>query len=235
MPTSTEAEEHLRVIRSLMEKATIYRSISAPAAALGGVLSIGASFAFGNWWPVGPVSVEKPEHIIEGSHFLALWLGVLAVTALANLYFLWRAAKARRDFFVSPGMRAAARSLLPSYTVAAFGAYWLIWSPMPNFVVPMWIVCHGLGLLATGHFAPRSLVYLGWAFLLAGLFSIGPISSANWPVLAGFPLDLASEAGRGWIRNHALLTGQLWMAVTFGVFHLIYAACTWPRKTGGEV
>jgi hypothetical protein len=26
---------------------------------------------------------------------------------------------------------------------------------------------------------------------------------------------------------------NLLMTATFGLFHFIYAACTWPRKTGG--
>jgi len=37
MQTATEAEEHLRVIRSLMEKATIYRAVSAPTALAGAI------------------------------------------------------------------------------------------------------------------------------------------------------------------------------------------------------
>ncbi len=41
MATHSEAEEHLRVIRSLMERGTIYRAISAPVALAGGLCSIG--------------------------------------------------------------------------------------------------------------------------------------------------------------------------------------------------
>ena len=36
----SKAEEDLRVIRSLMERATVYRAISAPAALVAGLLSI---------------------------------------------------------------------------------------------------------------------------------------------------------------------------------------------------
>ena len=41
MTEPAEAREQLRVIRSLMERATIYRSISAPTALIGGLLSLG--------------------------------------------------------------------------------------------------------------------------------------------------------------------------------------------------
>jgi hypothetical protein len=221
MPTSSEAEEHLRVIRSLMEKATIYRAISSTAAALGGILTIGASFAFGPWWPLS-TAADRLTRPIDTIHFLALWLGVLAVTGIANLYFLWRAAKARQDSFVSSGMRAAAKALLPAYLVAAVLTGLFINSPQPSMVVPVWIVCHGLGLLATAHFAPRSLVRLGWAFLLAGL------GACVWfaPQWAMGVSDV--------LHNRAMLGAQLWMAETFGLLHMAYAVAIWPRKSKDE-
>lgn len=219
MPPTFEAEEHLRVIRSLMEKATIYRAISSPAAALGGLLSIGASFAFGSWWPLSTAADRMPEQPVGTMQFLLLWLAVLAVTGVANLYFLWRAARERKDFFVSPGMKAAAKALLPNYLVAAVLTGLFVSVSMPAMLVPVWIVCHGLGLLATAHFAPRSLVRLGWAFLFAGL-AAGFLSVPLWEMGA-------SDA----LHYRGILTGQLWMAATFGLFHVIYALCTWPRKT----
>src|SRR5262249_30402738 len=111
----SEAEEHLRVIRSLMEKATVYRAISAEAAAVGGCLAIVASFAFGNWW-----SPAEPKAEVSGAQFVGLWCGVLAVAAGLNLFFLWRAARRRGEMFVSAGMRMALKAVLPSYVVAAF-------------------------------------------------------------------------------------------------------------------
>jgi len=43
MNERSRGEEHLRVIRSLMERATIYRAISAPTALLGGLLALATS------------------------------------------------------------------------------------------------------------------------------------------------------------------------------------------------
>ena len=233
MPTRSDAEEHLRIIRSLMEKATIYRAISAEAAAVGGVLAVVASFGFGNWWLTSIFDMGRTIPGIGSIPFLLLWLAVLIVTASVNLFFLWSNARKRGDAFISSGMRMALVALLPSYTVAALLTWLFINGPVPALVVPAWIVCHGLALLATAHFAPRSLVILGWSFLLTGLVSIGPISSAIWPVLAGGPLDPGMPAGREWLQTYSILAGQRWMAGTFGLFHLIYAACTWPRRARG--
>jgi len=41
----SKAEQDLRVIRSLMERATVYRAISAPAALVAGFLSVFAAAA----------------------------------------------------------------------------------------------------------------------------------------------------------------------------------------------
>jgi hypothetical protein len=77
------------------------------------------------------------------------------------------------------------------------------------------MILYGLGLLGTQHFAPRSIVYLGWAFLAAGLLG-----------LVGLQRDLVHSVGS------LLCAGNLAMGVTFGGFHLIYAVCAWPRKSG---
>ena len=47
--TDFGAEEHLRAIRLLMERATIYRAISAPTALVGGLLSVGLAAAMLVW------------------------------------------------------------------------------------------------------------------------------------------------------------------------------------------
>jgi hypothetical protein len=47
MSTTEVALENLRIIRSLMEKAHIYRAVSAPAALTGGLLALAASA-----WPL---------------------------------------------------------------------------------------------------------------------------------------------------------------------------------------
>ena len=72
-----------------------------------------------------------------------------------------------------------------------------------------WVVFYGLALLATGLFAPRSLAILGWAFLLTGL---------SVPAITNQVEDLSTDL--------PVIT----MGVTFGLYHLIYAAGSWPRN-----
>ena len=207
-----EAEEHLRIIRSLMEKATVYRAISAPTALVGGLLATVAGLA------LNVTSLVGPNRNVA---FFGTWFAVLTITAFANALFIRNDARRRGDSFISPGMKMALIALLPSHFTAgvvSLVAVCLANTPffMPYVVLPLaWIVLHGIGLLATTHFAPKSLVYLGWTFLLFGLFAF-----ANATI--GFRIE--RELGlNDWQYGNVL------MAVTFGGFHLIYAACTWPR------
>ena len=208
MQTSIEAEENLRVIRSLMEKATIYRAISAPAALLGGILAVAVAAAA--WWLSG-LSVTGAR-----IPFLVTWLPVLAITSGANLWLLWRGAVRRGEPFASQGMRLALRAMLPALlaggvcTVLATGGDWPL-------IASLWTLLYGVSLLAASHFAPKSLCWLGRLFFLSGslLLVVGIWVADSW---------------RGADQT---LIAHLIMGATFGIFHLIYAACTWPRKTGG--
>ena len=210
----TEAEEHLRVIRSLMEKATIYRAISAPTALVGGL----ASVLFGGWlyfrWRPLPAGKEAEEFT---QLFIFGWFGVLAVTGAANSALLWLGARRRGEPFLSPGMRQALFALLPAMLCGAFLSYLFLTFHETYWLPPMWMMCYAVGLLATGHFAPRSIPLLGWGFMLAAF------GSTLWLVRLGW------QAAWGHGESSVATAANLLMVATFGIFHLIYAACTWPR------
>lgn len=219
MQTSTEAEENLRVIRSLMEKATIYRAISAPTALIGGLVSV----VFGIWLHLKTYSSIKAGEFEDlGRLFLLGWLGVLSVTVVANGVLIWQAARSRNEPFISAAMRKALWALFPPLLcgavltlLAAGGGQ--AWTMLP----PIWMTFYGLALLATAQFSPNSIPLLGWSFLSAGLFYM---IADHWLGAGFFAVLLQADPSAG---------PNLLMTSTFGLFHLIYAACTWPRKTGG--
>src|SRR5271170_5308188 len=100
MTDSDSASRHLRVIRSLMERATIYRSISAPTALVGGLLSLGgfATAYYAKHHRHNPLSFDE---------FLIVWLVILGLTCFTNLVFLSRDAVRRQERFFSSGMKCA--------------------------------------------------------------------------------------------------------------------------------
>ncbi len=214
MTERSHAEEHLRVIRSLMERATIYRAISAPTAIVGGVLAVVASVLqyLGN--ERGTTSFFKLTYPGAARQFMLVWFVVLIATLLANTFFIWRKARREGSTFFTSGLKLAISSATPVLLVAAVLTS-LFWrnddtTAVLPMLVTVWITCYGLALLATAGFAPCSLRFLGWIFLLSGaacLLLMGPLFNPE-PA-----------------RQSALA-----MAATFGFYHLVYGLATWPRK-----
>ena len=214
MAERLDAEEHLRVIRSLMERATVYRAISAPTAVLGGLLSLVTSTLLYLGNARGSSSLFTLTYPGASRRFLMIWSIVLLATLLANTFFIWRKSRREGGPFMTSGLRVAIYSAVPILIVTTVLAF-LFWrndetSEAVPVLVTVWITCYGLALLSTANFAPRSLRFLGWAFLLSGAACI---------LLTG-PLFNADPA-----RNAALAMG-----LTFGLYHLVYGVWIWPRK-----
>jgi len=210
----SKAERDLRVIRSLMERATVYRAISAPAALVAGFLSIFAAAAiYLNDQTL--LSINRP---VQGRAFAAIWLTVLVIAVATNAFFIWREAKKDGRPFISSGMKLSLRAIAPNLLIPAGVTLWFLVSGYKGAaeqeLVVVWIAFYGLALLSTGLFAPRSLVCLGWAFLLTAL-----ALPALRNVVGELPANLPNIA----------------MGITFGLYHLIYAVCAWPRKRADEI
>ncbi|MDR3402436.1 MAG: hypothetical protein P4L99_08050 [Chthoniobacter sp.] len=209
MPTAAEAEEHLRVIRSLMEKATIYRAVSAPTAMVAGI----AALIVGN-----PPFKLLFDHCDPAISFCLRWLLALFATLLVNTLLIFREARRRGDPVLSPGMRAALQALSPPMLCGAV-SFCLF---TPQYLPAVLAIFYGLALLATTHFAPRSIMWLGWSFLLIGLAMV-VISTTN-PLYPGPAPDMTTN------RLFMQIMPDWMMVATFGCFHLFYGICTWPRR-----
>ena len=205
------AEENLRIIRSLMERTTTYRSISVPSAAWAGGLSVVALLI--------NLAILALHHPFSPKDFLFLWLGVLAVAASANTILLYRDSLKTGCSFPSPAMLSALQGMIPAFFVAAvftgIFTFQEIYSKVPYhwdvLEVPLWMVFYGLALLGTQHFAPRSIVIMGWAFLISALLLITLL-----PTLFFFLAGKTPSDPYEWLAS-AL------MASSFGGFHLIYS------------
>lgn len=215
MTTQQAALDHLRVIRSLLERSQVYRAVSAPAALCGGLMALIAS---GYTIKISQMDFSGR---VEPRQFLAVWIGILMITSCLNLVLLFRQARRRGQAFVSEGMRMAFRAFMPPMLVGGGLGFCLIWfNDDVKLAALVWILCYGLGLLATAHFSPRSLVRLGWAFLLAG----GVLS-----------LLYFAKGGLGMFQNDEA-PASLFLGLTFGVLHILYAVAVFiRRKPGPEI
>ena len=209
MTTQQAALENLRVIRSLMEKAHIYRAISAPAALVGGLLALAAA-AWGIW-----EYFEKGRALCPAC-FLATWFIVLGITSILNLSLLARDARRRGHPFVSEGMRAALRALLPPLFVGGVaGTALILYMNSLTMAALIWVLCYGLALIGTASFSPRSLVRLGWLFI-----SVGLVLFWVWAVNSDIRLP-ATDGG----------PASIVMGVTFGLLHIGYALSVFFSRT----
>jgi len=112
MSTTEVALENLRIIRSLMEKAHIYRAVSALAALTGGLLALAASA-----WPLQHALATQGASLMSPGTFLDLWIAILLVASSLNVLLLAIEAKRRGQPFVSEGMRMALRAFAPPMLV----------------------------------------------------------------------------------------------------------------------
>jgi hypothetical protein len=213
MSNHDTALEHLRIIRSLMERAQTYRAISAPAALFGGVLgTIAAAFGIGADTGLDAWSPTK---------LLCVWLALLAASTLLNLFLLSRGAAKREQPMFSEGMVTAMRAIAPPMLVGGvLGFCFIIYRGDAVFAALIWICTYALGLLATGSFSPRSIRRLGRAFLLAGLsLSVLWFSRPHLVPLQG---DVARAS--------------LFLGCTFGLLHIAYAVAVFlrPNKSTSE-
>ena len=192
--TPHEAAEQLRAIRALMERATIYRALSAPAAVVAGLVSLGLC------------AVQARVASLPAGTFAGQWLAVLAAVTALNFWLLWRSAQGRGEPFVSGGMKLALRAIAPPLLAGfALGLRADAASETASAdIAGVWIVCYGLALLAAASFAPRSMRRLGRVFFGAGLLFLIP----------------AVQAALGAVCRPAVAG----MALTFGLLHLGYGA-----------
>ena len=211
MSTEQGAEEHLRAIRLLMERATIYRAISAPTALVGGLLSLVLSTCL-LWW-----QAAGPSRNVDAREYFVLWSLVFLLSLAANMIFIVRGTRPRGESPVSSGMKLAIRSIMPSFFAGvAISACLTLTTDQPILPTVMWLIFYGLGLLSTMNFAPRSIIILGWAFLFTGVGVF--IFLMYQTILPDVELPTPTSFYPAVI-----------MGATFGLYHLIYAASVWAR------
>jgi hypothetical protein len=199
---SRSAEDHLRVIRELMERATIYRAISAPAALCSGLLALIVASA---------ALIPGPFQPILRHYFVPVWIIVFLLSAVANTLFLLRSTKDKKITLPSRRMRTALVAIAPAFLVAGALTILLIRNQGSEiFVAVCWIGLYGMALLSTVTFAPRSIALLGWAFVLTSCLCLGLLTQDY----------LFSFTASRRVTLQSL--GYLAMAGTFGLYHIIY-------------
>jgi hypothetical protein len=193
---SSWASDHLQTIRTLMERAALYRRALAPIMLIVGVLgSLVSLFA---------VASGKFN---SNQSFAVLWLLTALVSLSAAYVLVRRQALKEQEAFWSPPTRRVSQALMPGFLAGALAgamvaiagdqflrAAWLL--------AIGWVMAYGCALHAAGFFMERGIKLFGITF----------VSTASVLLIAAaFLLPLQS--------THA---AHLIMGVYFGAAHLLY-------------
>jgi len=195
MTTREEAAEQLRVIRSMMERATIFRALSGETALVGGAAALGAAW----------VSENR-----TGWAWATVWLIGLAAALAFNAWQLYRMAAAKNGRMWTSGLKLALRGAMPSIMAGGFLGLVCVRAGSTSQAACFWILHYGIALLAIREFAPKSMVWLGWAFVIFGVLALAAMINLLGPQVT--PV-------MAYLKN-----GSRLMAIAFGGFHLIYGA-----------
>jgi hypothetical protein len=198
MDTAREAAEQLRVIRNLMEKATIFRALTGETALVGGALACLAAWA----------SEKK-----FGLEWAQIWLIGLAIVLGFHVFQLWRIARSKENGKIwNQSLKLVIRCALPSLLAGGITGLLVAKTSFAHnlnreIAACFWITNYGIALLAIREFVPKSMVWLGWAFVIFGVFCLSSL----------FTIDH--------VENFMMkLNGSRLMAISFGGFHMIYGA-----------
>jgi hypothetical protein len=150
--TGKEAEQTLGVIRTLMERRTLYRNLSGHAGMVAGAVTLVGSL-LREW-------LHTP--------FLPTWLGVLCIACGASVYFTAGMATENREPFWTRQARTIVLALLPAFMAAAVLTLVMIRLKLESMLPGIWMLLWGVGALAMGFFTPRVIWMLGATFMVAG-------------------------------------------------------------------
>ena len=154
------AEENLNTIRTLMERASVYRRTLAPVAIAVGLLGLAAA------------GLAEVMGWTGQGRFAGYWLGVGAVSLLAALLLVRRQAMRDKEEILSPPMRRVVQALAPMLLAGlGLGVLEILNARADRDsvrLIALWMVLHGGALHAAGFFMPRGLRWLGWIFVFFG-------------------------------------------------------------------
>lgn len=154
------AEQNLEIIRTLMERGTRYEHLSARAGLQVGAIAVAGALSFVWLDPAAPHAFGE----VWGAVF-ALALCVMVREQVAEV----RAAGV--ELWTRPA-REIVRSLLPALAMAAALTVQAFARGRHLELPGIWMLCYGVGALATSTFAPPVVFSIGVAFLGCGALTL---------------------------------------------------------------
>ena len=208
MNDSEKALNQLKLIREMMEKATVYRALSAPAAIFGGFLAVLLGLYF--------LLQDKNGEFVDGAHYFWIWVVALIIADSFNAFLLFKRAKREGTKFISSGVKLTILRTAPAAIAGAIISFEAAKNDI-ELCTLVWILCYGAALLAMGEVAPRSLKRLGWSFIIFG--------TVFFLIWMKFKAALSPVLGIGYLGSASIM-----MIATFGILHIGHGIGVLIRK-----
>lgn len=208
MNDSEKALNQLKLIREMMEKATVYRALSAPAAIFGGFLAVLLGLYF--------LLQDKNGEFVDGAHYFWTWVVALIIADSFNAFLLFKRAKREGSKFISSGVKLTILRTAPAAIAGAIISFEAAKNDI-ELCTLVWILCYGAALLAMGEVAPRSLKRLGWSFIVFG--------TVFFLIWMKFKAALSPVLGIGYLGSASIM-----MIATFGILHIGHGIGVLIRK-----
>jgi|SRR5665213_1263915 len=202
------AAENLQTIRTLMERAAVYRRALAPIMLFAGFVGVFAATA------------GILLHLDSVTAFDYLWQNTAMFAGVGAFLIARRQAfKDKEPLWSSPARRVV-QAMLPSWLTGLIGAsvFQVIAVSDPQLIwwlPPIWMVLYGFALYGAGFFMPRGIRLFGWLFILSGLAALVILTIKS--TASTFP---------------PLIYAHYLMGFFFGVLHLAYGAYLYLTKKG---
>lgn len=208
MNDSEKALNQLNLIRKMMEKATVYRALSAPAAIFGGLVAVLLGLYF--------LLQDKNGEFVDGAHYFWTWVVALIIADSFNAFLLFKRAKREGSKFISSGVKLTILRTAPAAIAGAIISFEAAKNDI-ELCTLVWILCYGAALLAMGEVAPRSLKRLGWSFIVFG--------TVFFLIWMKFKAALSPVLGIGYLGSASIM-----MIATFGILHIGHGIGVLIRK-----
>jgi hypothetical protein len=152
------AEENLQVIRTLMDRAAIYRRALAPIMIATGTLGLLGSMA------------GLLLRLNGTAAFIACWFGAAAIALIVAFLLARRQALQDEEPFWSRPTRRVAVALSPALLVGLMAGVLAVQQRVESafglsLLVLLWLMLYGCAIHSAGFFMPTAIRRSGWVFL----------------------------------------------------------------------
>ncbi|MDP6207231.1 MAG: hypothetical protein QGG01_02920, partial [Roseibacillus sp.] len=146
MTEREQAADHLKVIRSLMERTTVYRTISWPTALFGGSLAVLLAVLLFLREKAAILEGTVGEKGISEGSWVTCWMVALILTTFFNVMLVSQKSKREGRPFFSPGLKMALRAFVPP--MLAGGVLGIALTLKADAAAAagasVWVTCYGL-------------------------------------------------------------------------------------------